>query len=82
MADACARAALVDPDPCWPNGVRASVAWFLGDNDSRVVMGNPATGGGFDGLQAVGANLNQGAESTLAFLSTLQHARSFRLSSV
>jgi hypothetical protein len=29
-------------------------------------------------LQATGPNLNQGAESTLAMLSTAQHARSLR----
>ena len=28
----------------------------------------------FDGLEAHGVNLNQGAESTLALLTTLQHA--------
>jgi hypothetical protein len=37
-------------------------------------MWDPATGGGYDGLQATGANLNQGAESTLALISTLQVA--------
>ena len=39
-------------------------------------MWDPATGGAFDGLEIGGANLNQGTESTLALLSTLQHARS------
>jgi hypothetical protein len=38
------------------------------------------TGGGYDGLHADGVNLNQGAESTLAVISTLQQAR--RLSTV
>lgn len=38
-------------------------------------MWDPKTSGGFDGLQKCGANLNQGTESTLAFLSTMQHAR-------
>ena len=38
-------------------------------------MWDPETGGGYDGLHADGANLNQGAESTLALISTLQHAR-------
>ena len=33
------------------------------------------TGGGSDGSTAHGRNQNQGAESTLALLSTLQHAR-------
>jgi len=76
LADACARAAGVDgANPMWSDGVGRAVAWFLGDNDSSQVMWDPATGGGFDGLEAEGANRNQGAESTLALLSTLQHAR-------
>jgi hypothetical protein len=33
------------------------------------------TGAGFDGLERAGHNLNQGAESTLAALSTAQHAQ-------
>jgi hypothetical protein len=36
-------------------------------------MWDPATGGGYDGLTPTGPNLNQGAESTLALISTLQH---------
>jgi hypothetical protein len=75
LADACARAALFDGSPRWAAGVTAAVAWFLGDNDGQVVMWDPVTGGGFDGLEPGGANLNQGTESTLALLSTLQHAR-------
>jgi hypothetical protein len=38
-------------------------------------MWDAGTGGGFDGLQARGVNRNQGAESTLAALATLQHAQ-------
>ena len=49
----------------------------MGDNDARQLMWDPETGGGFDGLQADGVNRNQGAESTLAVLSTMQHARRF-----
>ena len=40
-------------------------------------MWDPETGGGFDGLLADGVSLNQGAESTLSVISTLQHARRF-----
>jgi hypothetical protein len=76
LADACARASRVDSDRRWPDGLSAAVAWFLGGNDRGVVMWDPTTGGGFDGLEDGGANLNQGAESTLALLATLQHARS------
>jgi hypothetical protein len=79
MADACTRATGVDGDQRWTKGVESAVNWFLGYNDSQVVMRDPSTGGGFDGLQRDGANLNQGAESTLALLSTLQHGRSLAL---
>ncbi len=75
LADACARAMLFDGSQRWSAGISAAVAWFLGDNDGEVAMWDPMTGGGFDGLQPGGANLNQGTESTLALLSTLQHAR-------
>ena len=75
LADACARAAGVDTSHRWADGVAAAADWFLGDNDARQVMWDPTTGGGYDGLQADGPNLNQGTESTLAFLSTMQHAR-------
>ena len=75
LADACARAAGVDDDPRWPAGIGDAVDWFLGVNDTGQVMWDEVTGGGFDGLQAEGVNRNEGAESTLALLSTLQHAQ-------
>jgi hypothetical protein len=80
LADACARAAVVDAGAIWLDTVRAAAAWFLGDNDAGQVMWDPETGGGYDGLHADGVNGNQGAESTLAVISTLQHAQ--RLSTV
>jgi hypothetical protein len=80
LADACARAAGIDTSTLWPDTVQAAAAWFEGANDSGHLMWDPATGGGFDGLLADGVNLNQGAESTLAVISTLQHAQ--RLSPV
>jgi hypothetical protein len=75
LADACARAFTITGDPRWSDGVRAAWAWFMGDNDSGTRMFDPRTGGGFDGLERFGANQNQGAESTLAMLSTAQHAQ-------
>ena len=77
LADACARAAAADPRPSWPEGVRSAAAWFQGVNDSGQLMWDPETGAGFDGLLPDGVNLNQGAESTLAVISTLQHAQRF-----
>ena len=82
LADACARAAGVDGDRRWVDALGAAEAWFLGDNDGGHVMWDPETGGGFDGLTPGGPNLNQGAESTLALLSTLQHARRLDLVSL
>jgi hypothetical protein len=75
LADACARALTVTGESRWVGGLRLCVDWFLGDNDSKTEMFDPETGGGFDGLTPTGRNENQGAESTLALLSTLQHAR-------
>lgn len=75
LADACARAAEGDSRQIWSTGLKAAVGWFEGDNDIGQPMWDPATGGGFDGLHANRVNANQGAESTLALLSTLQHAQ-------
>jgi hypothetical protein len=77
LADACARAADVDPRAIWPAGVRSAAAWFQGANDSGLLMWDPESGGGFDGLGADAVNLNQGTESTVSVISTLQHARRF-----
>ena len=76
LADACARAAAAVGHQRWVDGIMTSADWFLGSNDAGVVMWDHVTGGAFDGLESNGANLNQGTESTLALLSTLQHARS------
>jgi hypothetical protein len=79
LADACARAYLITGERRWAEGSELAAAWFVGLNDSGTPMHDPATGGGFDGLERVGRNENQGAESTLALLSTLQQARSMAL---
>ena len=76
MADACARAEAVTGDPSWGRGVDLAIGWFLGDNDVGAVMWDAETSGGYDGIHDAGPNLNQGAESTIAQISTLQHARS------
>lgn len=77
LADACARAAVTDPRASWLETIAAAAAWFQGDNDLELLMWDPQTGGGFDGLHSDRVNVNQGAESTLAVLSTLQQARRF-----
>ena len=74
MADACARAHTVTGDDGWRRGVELAIDWFAGNNDVGVVMWDSETHGGYDGLTPTGPNLNQGAESTLALISTMQHA--------
>jgi hypothetical protein len=76
IADACARAAAVTGDRRWLAGTGSCVAWYLGANDAGTVMLNEQTGGGYDGLKPDRPNPNQGAESTLAMICVLQHARS------
>lgn len=75
LADACARAMTVTGDVAWQRGVDLAVDWFGGLNDVAAPMSDPVTGGGYDGLTSTGPNLNQGAESTLALISTMQHRR-------
>jgi hypothetical protein len=75
LADACSRAGALTSDDRWAAGVAQAVDWFLGDNDAQAPMWDPNSGGGYDGLRADGPNLNQGAESTLCLISTLQHGR-------
>lgn len=75
LADACASAYRATLDPRWLGGVRLAWNWFLGTNDTSIAMFDAESGAGYDGLEAGGRNLNQGAESTIAALSTAQHAR-------
>jgi hypothetical protein len=74
LAGACARAHLIARRQRWATGIELAAAWFDGANDSGTPLRGPE-GGGCDGLEREGRNENQGAESTLALLSTLQQAR-------
>jgi hypothetical protein len=56
----------------------AAYAWFLGGNDLGVAIADPQEGGCHDGLTPVGVNHNQGAESTLMWLTALEHLRGMR----
>jgi len=78
LSDACASAYRVTGDARWLAAVHLAWGWFLGDNDGAVPMFDSRTGGGYDGLESDGHNRNQGAESTLAMLSTAQHAYRLR----
>lgn len=75
LANACVRAWAVTGQEQYRDAVALARLWFLGDNDSGTPMVDLDTGAGFDGLTPTGRNLNQGAESTLAALTTFQAAR-------
>lgn len=74
LAEAAHTAYVATGDERWARIVSQCVAWFEGDNDAGVPVRDAATGGGFDGLERSSVNQNQGAESTLAWLSTQQLA--------
>lgn len=72
LAEACRTAYEDTGDTRWAEVVELAAAWFEGDNDAGLEMRDARTGAGFDGLERASVNLNQGAESTLAWLSTQQ----------
>lgn len=68
---ACLEAYKYTQDKKWLNEAQRAFEWFLGENDLHLPLYDPATGGCRDGLHPDRVNLNQGAESTLAFLLSL-----------
>ena len=75
LAEACRTALVATGDDRWARVIDRCLSWFLGANDGAAVMVEPSTGAGYDGLEAHGANRNRGAESTIAWLSTVQVAQ-------
>jgi glycosyltransferase involved in cell wall biosynthesis len=68
---ACLEAYRSTNDASWHEEARLAFEWFLGRNDIGLPLYNPTTGGCCDGLHMDRVNLNQGAESTLAYLMAL-----------
>jgi len=54
-------------DSRWIDTVHRAYAWYVGGNDLGLPLGSLSDGGCFDGLMSDRVNLNQGAESVLAF---------------
>jgi len=71
MVDACIEAFNCTRDEEWIDYAYRCLNWYRGENDLRVPLCDYATGGCRDGLEAQGANGNQGAESTLCWLMAL-----------
>lgn len=65
--EACSAAFLATGDQNWLEEAECAYAWFFGINDLGVPLISRQDGGCYDGLMPHGVNLNQGAESILAF---------------
>ncbi len=71
LIEACAEACVWTREEHWLREAGRCIDWFLGRNDLNAPLYDFKTGGCCDGLQPDGANKNQGAESTLAWLISL-----------
>ena len=71
MTAACRAAYRATGDGEWFDEAQRAFEWFLGRNDLGAEVYDANSGGCHDGLHEDRINLNQGAESTLAFLQSL-----------
>jgi len=71
MIEACVEAFNITRDHSWYDNAVMCFNWFLGHNDLNLPLYDAKTGGCRDGLMADGINQNEGAESLLAWLSSL-----------
>ncbi len=78
MIEAYAAAYAVTGAGRWAEAADQVFEWFLGHNDLNAPLHDPVTGACCDGLGAEGPNLNQGAESTLAWLLSLADMHALR----
>lgn len=72
---ACLEAHTLTGDRKWMKEAQRAFDWYLGRNDLRASVYDPATGGCRDGIHPDRVNQNQGAESTLSFLQALLELR-------
>lgn len=90
MIGACLEALHSTGDVKWAESARWAFNWFVGENQLERHLYDPRTGGCRDGLHEDRVNENQGAESSLSFLTSLlemraahhDHARSVKERSV
>lgn len=75
--EACALAFAQTGKRFWLEHAEAAFAWYLGANDVGLRLTTP-DGGCFDGLQVDRVNLNQGAESILAYQFAIMAIRRLR----
>lgn len=71
MVSACLDAYRITGEIFWYREAKRAFDWFLGRNNLGMSLYKADTGGCYDGLHPGRLNLNQGAESLLAFLMAL-----------
>jgi glycosyltransferase involved in cell wall biosynthesis len=71
LVEALTEALVATGDLAYGEQAVRAFEWFLGRNHVGIPLYDAATGGCHDGLQPHGVNLNEGAESTLAFFQAL-----------
>ncbi len=72
LLEAAAAGYRVTADPRWRELASVAFTWFLGCNDRGESLADLADGSCRDGLGESGANENRGAESTLAWLMSVE----------
>lgn len=68
LVEACVDAWRITIEQKWLDRAKSVLGWFTGRNELGVCLVDSETGGCADGLHMSGPSLNQGAESTLAWL--------------
>ena len=68
--DAASAAYDITGDASWLTEAKVAYDWFSGANDRGIPVADPLSGTSHDGINPRGLNLNEGAESVLAY----QHA--------
>jgi hypothetical protein len=69
LVEAAVDAFYATKDKAYLQTANIAFEWFLGRNSRKVVMYSPETGGCFVGLAPEKVNMNQGAESSISYLS-------------
>lgn len=68
MVETAALAYKLAQSNVYEAAIRQAMGWFFGLNSKSVGLYDDSTGACYDGINEMGLNENQGAESTLAFL--------------
>jgi len=72
ILEAAVMAMRVTHDGTWWDVAQRAYGWYLGRNAIGTPPADPADGSCRDGLSPAGINANRGAESTLAWLSSVE----------